>query len=85
MPANATPSQPELIIRKMTAADAADAAALSAELGYPVAADAMENRLKQFAEMENHAVFAACRQNHVVAWIDVSKPGDAPTASASGW
>jgi hypothetical protein len=44
---NAARSLPEIIIREMTAADASDAAALSAELGYPVAIEAMENRLKQ--------------------------------------
>jgi GNAT superfamily N-acetyltransferase len=56
----------------MTVTDASDAASLSAELGYPVSTQAMESRLKQFAEMEDHAVFAACRQDRVVAWIDVS-------------
>jgi GNAT superfamily N-acetyltransferase len=72
MRANPVHTQPEITIREMTPADAVDAASLSAELGYPVTTEAMENRLKQFTELEDHAVFAACRQGRVVAWIDVS-------------
>ena len=61
----------EITIRKMIPADARDASELSSELGYPVAAEVMEARLKQLAPVENHAVFAACLQDRVVGWIDV--------------
>lgn len=61
----------EIVIRKMACSDAADAARLSGELGYPTSVEEMEDRLKHLANMENRAVFAACREARVVAWIDV--------------
>lgn len=63
--------RPEIHIRTLLPSDAADAARLSAELGYPVAANIMEERLKLLASMENHAVFAACTQDRLIGWIDV--------------
>jgi GNAT superfamily N-acetyltransferase len=64
-------SEPEFTIRKMLGSDAADAASLSAELGYPVSITVMEERLRLFSNMGNHAVFAACIEDRVVGWIDV--------------
>ena len=72
MTASADPQpENEVVIRRLLPSDAKDAADLSAELGYPIPVDAMQARLKQFAEMEDHAVFAACVRDRVVAWIDV--------------
>jgi GNAT superfamily N-acetyltransferase len=68
---NTCRSKPEITIRRMMPSDAADAAELSAELGYPVATEAMRDRLAQFAELENHAVFGACLEGRVIAWIDI--------------
>ena len=61
-------SEPEFAIRNMLASDAAG---LSAELGYPVLVTVMEERLRLFSNMRNHAVFAGCIENRAVAWIDV--------------
>jgi GNAT superfamily N-acetyltransferase len=63
--------KPEITIREMLPSDAADAAQLSAELGYPVTAEVMEDRLRQLADLNDHAAFAACLHGRVVAWIDV--------------
>jgi GNAT superfamily N-acetyltransferase len=64
-------SDSEIVIRTLTPSDAGDAAELSAELGYPVALDVMEARLRQFAGLKHHALFAACWNGRVVGWIDV--------------
>lgn len=64
-------SESGIVIRTMVPSDATDAAELSAELGYPVAPDVMEARLRQFAGMEHHAMFAATSNGRVVGWIDV--------------
>jgi GNAT superfamily N-acetyltransferase len=61
----------EIVVRRMLPADAADAAALSAELGYPVAAEVIEARLRRLAELDAHVVYAACVDDRVVGWIDV--------------
>lgn len=71
MPEHCSNGKTEILIRHMRLSDAAEAAQLSAELGYPVATDMMEARLRQFALLKNHVVFAACLQDHVIAWIDV--------------
>lgn len=71
MPEHCSNGKTEILIRHMMPSDAAEAAQLSAELGYPVAPDMMEARLRQFALLKNHVVFAACLQGHVIAWIDV--------------
>jgi GNAT superfamily N-acetyltransferase len=64
-------SESEIVIRRMAPSDAIAAAELSSELGYPVAPDVMEARLRQFSGMKDHAVFAACRDGRVVGWVDV--------------
>lgn len=71
MPENHFNGKPEILVRHMIPSDAAEAAQLSAELGYPVETEIMEARLRQFALLKNHVVFAACLQGHVIAWIDV--------------
>jgi len=55
----------------MTVSDAAVAAALSGELGYPVTHEGMEERLRRFATLPDHAVLAACLGTQVVGWVDV--------------
>jgi GNAT superfamily N-acetyltransferase len=51
--------------------DAAEAAELSGQLGYPTTAEVMEARLRRFASLQDHAVFAACWEERVVGWVDV--------------
>ena len=72
MTQNHSDQKPEIVIRNLMCSDAAEAAKLSAELGYPVTTEAMAERLRQFATMTSHAVFAASLEGLVVAWIDVS-------------
>ncbi len=62
---------PQFAIRNLFPADAAEAASLSAELGYPVAVDVMEKRLERLSTMPDHAVFGAAFEQRLVAWIDV--------------
>jgi len=59
-------------IREITVADAAAAARLSGELGYPVSTEAMELRIQARQHLRDHAVFVATIAEEVVAWIDVS-------------
>lgn len=59
------------MIREMAVSDAAVAAELSAELGYPVPLEAMGSRLQALASLRSHAVFAACFDGRVVGWVDV--------------
>ena len=68
-----------VFIREITLRDAPAAAALSGELGYPASIEAMEERIRKLAALENHAVFVACQPSEavvgpekVVGWIDVS-------------
>lgn len=61
----------ELVLREITAADAAAAAMLSGELGYPVSAEIMERRIESLARSADHAVYVACAAGEVVGWIDV--------------
>lgn len=68
---NACDRSGEVVIREMRLSDAADVANLSTELGYPMATEAVEERLRQFARMNDHAVFSACLKGLVVGWIDV--------------
>jgi GNAT superfamily N-acetyltransferase len=62
----------EVSIRRMTISDAAVAAELSGELGYPVTRECMEERLRRFATLPDHVVLAACLREQVVGWVDVS-------------
>jgi len=58
-------------IRPIEITDAGAVAVLSGELGYPVSAVAMEERIRKYALLTDRVVFVACRQNAVVGWIDV--------------
>src|SRR5689334_5897816 len=61
-----------MVIREITIEDAASAAALSGELGYPVTPARMEERIRARGELSDHAVYVACDDGGaVVAWIDV--------------
>ena len=55
----------------MTADDAGAAAALSGELGYPVSAEVMAQRIDALTGRPDHTVFVACDGERVVGWIDV--------------
>jgi len=58
----------DLIIRKAELADASRMAELSGTLGYPVSAQAMEERLTRVLKLETHCVFVAERNGEVVGW-----------------
>jgi GNAT superfamily N-acetyltransferase len=58
----------ELIIRKATIDDAVGVAKLSATLGYPVTAEAMEQRLTRVLKLETHSVLVAERNGEIVGW-----------------
>lgn len=62
----------EIEIRPIMPTDAHAAARLSEELGYPVSAEAMELRIRQISNVENHAVYVACLRGQVVGWIDLN-------------
>jgi GNAT superfamily N-acetyltransferase len=57
-------------IREAQPSDSAALSELSAQLGYPVPADVMAERVRQL-EPGEHAVFVAESEGHVVGWIDV--------------
>lgn len=59
------------MIRKIAVTDAEAAAKLCGELGYPAAAEVMEQRIRFCAALPDRAVFVACRYESVVGWIDV--------------
>src|SRR6478736_1596815 len=57
-----------LKIRKASAGDAPAIAQLSGQLGYPVEADVMRERLERFLQLEEQVVFVA-ETTEVVGWI----------------
>lgn len=57
-----------LKIRKASADDAPAIAQLSGQLGYPVEADVMRERLERLLQLEEQAVFVA-ETTEVVGWI----------------
>jgi GNAT superfamily N-acetyltransferase len=59
-------------IRQIRAEDAEVAARLSTELGYPVDAPVVLERMQQIAGDRNRAVLVACLDGEVVGWIDLS-------------
>lgn len=61
----------DLVTREITVPDAAAAARLSAELGYPVPSEEMKRRIESLAGMPDHAVYVACLSGEVVGWIHV--------------
>ncbi len=60
-----------LSIREIVPGDAAAAALLSGELGYPMSAEAMEQSIISPEIRGDEAVFVACVSEQVVGWIDV--------------
>lgn len=60
-----------LSVREIDLSDAAAAAQLSGELGYPVTPGTMRERIRRMASLPDHAVFVACLDRVVVGWIDV--------------
>lgn len=62
---------PEIAIRNVSPSDAPEAAGLSAELGYPVAAEIMADRLAGILTADDRAVFGAYLQETLVGWIEV--------------
>lgn len=60
-----------LLIREITIADAAAAASLSGEFGYPVSPEAMERRIRNLALLRDHVVYVACLSDRIAGWIDV--------------
>lgn len=57
---------PSLAIRHARDEDAAAIAALGAQLGYPVAVDAIAARLRKLLAMPTQAVFVACDEDDTV-------------------
>ncbi len=60
-----------LIAREIRPADAAAAARLSGELGYPASSEEMRRRIDSLARMPDHAIYVACISGEVVGWIHV--------------
>jgi GNAT superfamily N-acetyltransferase len=58
-------------IREIAPSDAAAAAQLSGEFGYPASKETMERRIQALQGRHDHAIFLACNENAAVAWIDV--------------
>src|SRR6476620_5087258 len=58
-------------IREISQDDAAAAAALSAELGYPADTDTMRARIKHLSAKPDHGLFTACQGTRVIGWIHV--------------
>jgi GNAT superfamily N-acetyltransferase len=61
----------DVLIREIIAADAAAAAELSGELGYPVAPDVMKQRIEFLSGLADHVIYVACLSEKVVGWIDI--------------
>jgi GNAT superfamily N-acetyltransferase len=62
----------KLNIRKATINDAPEIARLSGELGYPVEAHVMRERLARILEQDEHAVFVA-ETSEVAGWIHAAE------------
>jgi len=58
-------------IRELSEDDAAAAAALSAELGYPADIETMRARIERLSALPDHGLFAACQGTRVTGWIHV--------------
>jgi GNAT superfamily N-acetyltransferase len=70
---SASAAGPSLDIREIRDEDAAAAARLSGELGYPVDPERMLERIRALAGSITRAVFVACQPDgQVVAWIDIA-------------
>ena len=64
-------SNPQVTLRRATEADAEVVAALSEQLGYPIAVDAVRGRLAHFVNDSDHAVIVAERHGDVCGWVHV--------------
>lgn len=62
---------PSLVIRPMTTADAPAAAALSTQLGYPLAAESIAERLASVFQEPAHGCFVAEANGAVAGWVHV--------------
>jgi GNAT superfamily N-acetyltransferase len=60
-----------VVIREISAADADAAARLSEELGYPVSAGVMAQRIDALNALPDHAVYVACVSGETVGLIHV--------------
>jgi GNAT superfamily N-acetyltransferase len=60
-----------LRLREIAPSDAAQAARLCEELGYPVTEQQMQERLTRLRNTPDHVVYVACMGDRVIAWIDV--------------
>jgi GNAT superfamily N-acetyltransferase len=59
-------------VRQILATDAAAAARLCEELGYPASISAIEQRISTLADRQDSAVYVACLDSKVVGWIGLS-------------
>jgi GNAT superfamily N-acetyltransferase len=59
-------------IREIAVSDAAAAAQLAVELGYPVPPDEMAKRIEDLQHSTHHVVYVACLSGTVLGWIDLS-------------
>jgi GNAT superfamily N-acetyltransferase len=59
-------------IRPIAGEDAAAAARLSAELGYPADVETMRARIAHLSGLADHRVFVACVGGEVIGWLHVS-------------
>ncbi len=66
-----TASRSEAVIRKIRVEDAEEAARLCGELGYPVSAAEMKERIQSRRNRGGGAVYVACRDGQTIGWIDV--------------
>src|SRR3954447_8428595 len=60
-----------MTIRQVEISDADSVASLSGELGYPVTAQVMSDRIRYVQLLNNHAIYVACLEGKVAGWIDV--------------
>lgn len=71
LPPTRSPAAAEVVIREIGPDDAPDAARLTGELGYPVSADAMRERIENLIHLPDHVIYVGCIRGRVVAWIHV--------------
>jgi len=61
-----------MVIREIEPGDAAAAAELCAELGYPCEVDVMRERIQRVASSNDCRVLVACDAEGIAGWIDIS-------------
>jgi len=66
-----TAIEPQVTVREVRIEDAKAVAQLSGELGYPASPEEMAGRIRNQSAQPGHAIFVACQDAAVVAWIDV--------------